>query len=260
MQAWRSLTSSALDLLFPPRCAGCRRRGAWFCERCRREVVEIVPPFCERCGQGIAGGRLCATCRQHPLQIDGLRAVAYLEGGLRQAIHAFKYNGVRALAQPLGDILAGGFTRHALQADLIAPVPLHTARHNQRGFNQSLLLAQRLATHAGMPVDGGDLQRVRDTRSQVGLNAHDRHDNVQNAFAWQGASLRGRRVLLIDDVCTTGATMEACAAALRSAGAASVWGLALARERWGIKQAGSRACPAGRELPCPVRRADLDRW
>lgn len=230
--ALRSITSSALDLLFPPRCVSCKRRGAWFCARCRSSMNLIVPPFCDRCGQSVASGRLCDACRRRAPAIDGLRAVAYLDGGLRQAIHALKYNGVRALAQPLGEVLSEGYRRYALQADLIVPVPLHSARHSQRGFNQSLLLARELAVRVACPLDGNNLQRVRDTRSQVGLTARDRHSNVQGAFAWQGAPLQGQRVLLIDDVCTTGATMEACAAALCAAGAASVWGLALARERW----------------------------
>ncbi len=235
-QAASALTSSVLDLLFPPRCVSCRRRGAWFCARCRREIVELAPPLCERCGQSIPSGRLCSLCRRRPLQIDAIRSVGYLEGGLREAIHAFKYRGVRALAQPLGDMLVEGHRQHAVQADLIIPVPLHAARHTQRGFNQSLLLAERLARQTGTPVNAIDLQRVRDTRSQVGLNVCDRYANVADAFAWQGAPLRGRRVLLIDDVCTTGATMQACAVALRAAGAATVWGLTVARERWGTAQ------------------------
>ena len=139
---------------------------------------------------------------------------------------------MRALARPLGEILAEGYERYRLPADLIVPVPLHPARHSQRGFNQSLLLAEELSTHTHVPLNHRDLLRVRDTVSQVGLGAADRRTNVQGAFAWQGGLLKGQHVLLIDDVCTTGATMEACALALSSAGAASVWGLTLAREKW----------------------------
>jgi ComF family protein len=226
------LASQLLDLFFPPRCVACKRRGAWFCARCRSQIETIAAPLCVHCGQGTEGEPICATCKQHPPKLDGLRAAGYLEGTLRLAIHAFKYTGVRELAAPLGEVLAEGYARYSLPADLIVPVPLHEARRNQRGFNQSLLLAEQLSTHTHLPVNQHDLLRLRDTASQVGLRALDRRKNVHGAFAWQGGSLKGRQVLLIDDVCTTGATIEACAAALLAAGAANVWGLTLAREKW----------------------------
>jgi ComF family protein len=222
----------ALDLFFPPRCVSCKRRGNWFCPRCRGQIEVITPPFCEHCGQGTSGEALCVNCMRQRTRVDGLRAAAYLEGPLREAIHAFKYKGVRELAGPLGEILAEAYTRYALPVDVIVPVPLHAARHSQRGFNQSLLLAEELAARVQRPLNHRDLRRVRDTPSQVGLGAADRRTNVHNAFAWQGGSLAGQRLLLIDDVCTTGATIESCAAAVYAAGATSVWGLALTRDRW----------------------------
>ncbi len=227
----RVLASSLLDLLFPPRCVSCKRLGAWLCARCRQSVEFVAPPLCVHCGRGIDSGTECASCRSRRLALDGLRAAAYFGGPLRDAIHAFKYSGVRELAGPLGDILYEGYQRYSLNVSLLVPVPLHKARHSQRGFNQSLLLAQELAARGGMPVSQRGLLRTRDTPSQVGLDAAGRRKNVQGAFAWQGPSLQGQSVLLIDDVCTTGATMEACAAALFSAGAPSVWGLTLAREK-----------------------------
>ena len=191
----------------------------------------ISPPFCVHCGRGIDRGTECFLCRSHRPALDGLRAAAYFGGPLRDAIHSFKYNGVRELAGPLGEILYEGYQRYALSAGLLVPVPLHKARHSHRGFNQSLLLAQELARRSRLPMSQHDLLRTRDTPSQVGLDAAGRRKNVQGAFAWQGPSLQGQSVLLIDDVCTTGATMEACAATLFGAGAQSVWGLTLAREK-----------------------------
>ncbi len=192
----------------------------------------IAPPICDHCGQGIDSGVLCANCRSSTSAIGGLRAAAYLDGPLRQAVHAFKYNGVRDLAGPLGEILYGAYARYTPPADILIPVPLHAGRLNWRGFNQSLLLAEELAARSGLPVTSQGLVRTRETASQVGLSAADRRKNVDGAFAWRGPSIAGQRVLLIDDVCTTGATMEACAAALYAVQAASVWGLALAREKW----------------------------
>jgi ComF family protein len=227
LQVW----NTALDLLFPPRCVSCKRRGAWLCARCRAKLVPIPDPLCVHCGQSITSGDLCPACQERPLALHGLRSAHLLEGPLRSAIHAFKYNGLRPLAGPLGEMLFAGHTRFAMAADIIVPVPLHRARQSQRGFNQSLLLAQELAGRVHLPVDGRHLVRLRDTRPQVGLGATARRTNVQGAFTWTGESLAGQRVLLVDDVCTTGATLESCADALYDGGAAEVWGLTLAREK-----------------------------
>ncbi len=226
--------AATLDLLFPPRCVGCRTRGAWLCRTCREQVQPVLPPICERCGQGIESGDLCRACRRRPLAIDGLRAAAYLEGPLRQAVHRFKYEGLRELVPMLGEILHEGYLQVTITCDVVVPVPLHQARQRQRGFNQATLLAQELSRRTGLPT-ASDLLRVRDTQPQVGLGAAARRDNVRDAFACRGrASLGGKRILLIDDVCTTGATMEACAAALYQTGVAAVWGLTLARERFAM--------------------------
>lgn len=191
----------------------------------------LRPPLCPHCGQGLPAGAACSGCAQRRPEIGGLRAAAYLEGPLRAAVHSFKYDGVRQLAGPLAGILYEGYRRHRPPADVLVAVPLHRTRHNWRGFNQSLLLAQALGERERLPVVSG-LARVRETPSQVGLSARQRYANVENAFAWTGRPLAGERILLIDDVCTTGATLEACAVALRQAGASSVWGLTLAREGW----------------------------
>jgi ComF family protein len=228
-----------LDLVFPPRCVVCRRRGAWLCPRCLNAVQPIAEPICSRCGMTRLQGHVCTSSTLRPLTLHGLRAAGRYHGTLREAIHHFKYNGLRALATPLGDILCEAYLRYGLQADLLAPVPLHTSRQAERGFNQAALLAQRLAARNRLPVASAGFLRVRNTHSQVGLNAAQRRANVSGAFAWHGPSLQERHVLVIDDVCTTGATMEACAEALASAGAGSVWGLALAREDAAVPDAHS---------------------
>jgi ComF family protein len=118
-----------------------------------------------------------------------------------------------------------------LSADLVIPVPLHPSRQRERGFNQAGLLASVLAERAGLPLNDVQLSRTRATPPQVGLGAEERKANVQDAFTWRGSGLEGLRILLIDDVCTTGATLEACAVALAAGGAKSVWALTLARPR-----------------------------
>jgi ComF family protein len=153
------------------------------------------------------------------------------DGALRQAIHQFKYRGRRELSIPLGQILVAYWQEKSLPADLVVPVPLHASRQQERGYNQSTLLAGVLAERVPLILNDTDLIRTRATAPQVGLAAMERRLNVQDAFAWRGAQLDGIQALLIDDVCTTGATLGACGLALREAGAVSVWALTLARGR-----------------------------
>lgn len=133
------------------------------------------------------------------------------------------------LADPLGHLLARTWQQGSVPVDLVLPVPLHRARVRQRGYNQSLLLARVLGAEAGLPVRDDVLVRWRSTRVQVGLSAEQRRVNVQGAFACLISDLHGQRVLLIDDVLTTGATLNACATALLQAGAGEVWALTLSR-------------------------------
>lgn len=175
--------------------------------------------------------QLCHVCREMRPTIDGIRAVAYFEGNLRRAIHRFKYHGVQMLAHPLAKLLIEYQANHRLPADIIVPVPLHPDREAERGYNQAGLLAQALGVQIELPTVETGLARVRSTPPQVTLGARERRSNVAGAFQARTHGIAGRQVLLIDDVCTTGATMEACAQALKAQGAESVWGLTLARAR-----------------------------
>ncbi len=154
---------------------------------------------------------------------------------MRQAIHEFKYEGVADLALPLAEWLVAAWHLHRLDADLIVPVPLHPKREAERGYNQSALLARALARAVDAPVAPAELVRTVSTRPQVGLTAEERKRNIAGAFRCAG-DVTGQRIVLVDDVCTTGATLEACGQALRDAGAAGVWGLTLARPGPGLSR------------------------
>lgn len=221
--------NALLDLLFPPRCVVCRRAGELFCAACRTSIEKIVPPICQHCGRPLSSST-CPYCAKLPIQIDGTRAVAFFEGTLREAIHAFKYQHCTELADDFGAMLHDYLLTFPLPVDTIIAVPLHSTRERTRGYNQALLLARALRARYNLPVWEDVLTRVRATQSQTELDAVGRRQNVHNAFVATD-QVRRSRVLLIDDVCTTGATMDACGAALYARGAKSVWGLAVARVR-----------------------------
>ncbi len=224
-QVWIQFT----DLLFPPACGGCRTPGSLWCVTCRAAVKPVTPPWCEKCGEPNTPELLCSKCRAQPLQIEWICSAALFAGPLRQGIHRFKYERLSSLADPFGEILADYWRAQQLAADWLVPVPLHPSRERDRGYNQSNLLAQRLGAQVGVAVSARGLRRTRVTAIQMELNAAQRKENVSGAFACVDERLRGKRIVIIDDVCTTGATLDACAEALLQTGAVSVMGLTLAR-------------------------------
>jgi ComF family protein len=228
-QAW----SGFIDLLFPPRCGGCQAAGSLWCEACRAAVKPLEPPWCEKCGQPSVSDQLCVNCRANPLQIEKIRSVALFEGALRNAIHRFKYERLASMAEPFGEMLAAYWRAEQLSADWLIPVPLHPSRERDRGYNQSDLLARQLARRVNVPLSSRGLRRTRATAIQMTLNAAERRGNVAGAFECVEPRVRGARVVIVDDVSTTGATLEACAQAVLKAGAASVMGLTLARTPYG---------------------------
>lgn len=223
------LAGPALDLIFPMSCAGCGREGKLICQSCLPSLPRLASPFCELCAAPGAQSP-CHWCEERPLDIDGIRAPFLFEGPIRNAIHSFKYRGVRAAQTELGDLLSSYKAGQKLPAALIMPVPMHSRRLRERGYNQSALLTRRLAKITGIPFEDGLLRRVKDTLPQVATTSRNqRRDNVKDSFRCEGDAA-GLQILLVDDVATTGTTLSACAAALKESGAASVWGLTLARE------------------------------
>jgi ComF family protein len=228
----RKLGQMALDLLYPPRCVGCGQGGALYCTTCRALLSYLMPPICPVCGLPVGRPGVCRQCQEHPLQIDGIRSVAAYEGPLCEVIRCYKYAYMRGLAQDLGDLLVAFWRANPLPVDTIVPVPLHRRRLRERGYNQSALLAAYLGNQVKLPVVCDVLQRNRYTTSQVHLKWGERRENVAGAFSCADQRLEGRRVLLVDDVCTTGSTLEACSVALCAGGARSVHALTVARARF----------------------------
>ncbi len=232
MQSRLAAYSAAVaDFLFPQFCIGCGREGGVLCPSCLDRLPELKAPFCCRCGLPAQGNEPCRDCAVLELAIDGIRSPLVFDKLAREAVHRLKYQNVRVLAAPLARVLAEYLDRSPIPSDTLVPVPLHPRRLKERGYNQSLLLARELGKLTSMPVDSSCLKRVVHTLPQARTSSStERHRNMLGAFACAGSTAKNKRVLLIDDVSTSGATLNACATALKAAGAASVWGLAVARE------------------------------
>jgi len=236
-----ALGAALLDWLFPPSCPACGRPGPFeLCADCLAALPAVVHPFCPRCGlpfaSPVAEDHLCAACLQRPPLFRRAWACAVFErdapagNPIRGLVHRFKYERDTSLRGPLGRLLAERCPFGAEECELVVPVPLHLARLRWRGFNHAQLLAGELARRRGWPLDPFCLERWRATAAQVGLDADDRHHNVRGAFrVVPPRAVVGRRVLLVDDVYTSGATIAECTRALLAGGAASVDVLVLAR-------------------------------
>jgi ComF family protein len=234
----RTALDAILSVVLSPSCAACDQpllyptRGP-ICDGCWRSILPLTPPLCDRCGDPLPTWRLvsiplacCPRCRRSRRTIDRARAIGAYDGALRAIVHALKYEGRRSLARPLGRLMRERGADMLAGAVCVVPVPLHASRRRHRGFNQ----AADLARHLGLPVVAA-LRRVRATTTQTGLPAGRRHRNVRDAFAaTRGCdALAGAVIVLVDDVSTTGATLEACARTLKEAGVTEVRALTAAR-------------------------------
>lgn len=262
MVSFRKWLCSIENVLLPAKCVGCRQlfvydgaspgtkkekglsgsldfaaaMARYFCPDCRTHWTEVVSPLCARCGlvfnsrQG--EDHLCGRCADRPGAFTRARCVGIYDQSLRIAIHALKFKEQSAIAKQLGDLLLNAFHRYwsAGDIDMIAPVPLHRRRFKARGFNQAYLLIQRWPLAGKTTLVRDLLVRNRNTASQSGLNRKQRKTNIKHAFGVKrpGQS-KGKRILLIDDVLTTGETADACARVLLQDGACQVDVLTLAR-------------------------------
>jgi ComF family protein len=232
----RAAGDALLSALLAPGCAACdaildRPLDGCVCKNCWDHIRSITPPVCDACGDPVARPiQLCASCSSRPHAVDRSRAIGEYEGALRAIVHALKYGRRRSVARALAVQMrarGGDLLEHA---DWVVPVPLHWRREMHRGFNQ----ARELARALDRPLLDA-LVRSRHTQAQVELAADRRQANVRGAFrlrrAWRlrRSRIAGSTVLLVDDVSTTGATLEACAAVLKEAGASRVYALTAAR-------------------------------
>lgn len=236
------LLRTLLHIIFPSACAACQE-PLWddpvpfFCRQCWGTLKPIPGPVCPRCGRPFASSialqhsptHQCGACRKRPLALTQAWSLFSYQTPLKEAIALFKYRGKLSLTTPLAKAMIEALP--ALPAiDGIIPVPLHPQRLREREYNQSLLLANRLSRHTGIPLVLGCLVRIRSTVPQTSLSRKERLTNLHRAFSIaKPAHIQGKRILLVDDVFTTGTTLHECAKTLRRAGCGPVFGLTLAR-------------------------------
>jgi competence protein ComFC len=230
---------AAVSLLYPPVCTVCGgnvRAGEYLCDQCEAKAVRIVAPFCEKCSEPFEGSITsdftCANCAHRTIHFDAAVSAYRGRGIVREIIHEFKYGRQIHLRRLVARWLYAALEDERLRGrrfDIIVPVPLHATRRRERGFNQASLLAALLSAQTSIsskPL----LERIRYTTTQTALDRSERMENLHNAFRLRkNADVRGLRVLLIDDVLTTGSTLSECARVLKRAGALSVHAATAAR-------------------------------
>ena len=225
--AWRR----TLDLVFPPRCAGCGSFGAFLCPACLAATPRAQPPRCAVCWMPGDGG-VCRRCVDAPFAFQSARCPFVYAGAAREAVHALKYQGVSAIAEVMAGEMAECLGRWPPgEVGALVPVPLAGARRRSRGYNQSEALAGGLSRRSGLPLVRGLLVRRNAAPPQAGAaDEAARRANVADAFAVRRQGEVDGSILLVDDVMTSGATLDACARALRAAGHGPVYALTFARE------------------------------
>lgn len=216
-------------MVFPPRCVACQEFGAYICQACRRLIELAGPPRCNVCWMP-EGERTCETCRYRRPAFAGARSAFVYDGPAREAVLALKFKGVSAIAKTMAVPMAERLLEWGPEVSAIVPVPLAGSRRRSRGYNQSELLAHEVARLVGLPLVTGALVRRRATPPQVRQSDWEaRRENVGGAFAAGRRRVEGG-VLLVDDVITTGATLDACARVLLNDGSGPVCALTYARE------------------------------
>lgn len=216
-------------MIFPPLCGGCGKLGTRWCQTCQQELAPLPDPVCEICGEPQPTTGICRKCQVARPAFWALRSCAIFKEPIRPALHRLKYRREVGLGEALAWNAAVFLDQLGWQADSIAPVPLSEQRLAERGYNQVDLIAHPLARLLSWQYLPGVLRRSRHTRSQVGLSANERRENVSGAFLANPRLAKGRNILLMDDVATTGATLEAASRALLEADANKVYAFTYAK-------------------------------
>jgi ComF family protein len=219
---------NVIDLVFPPVCPGCQEIGERWCEDCQKSVTRMPLEICEICGEPSVK-TICKRCAASRPSLVHIRSWAVFKQPIRNALHTLKYRNNIGLGLSLAASIAPGLQELHWPIEAIIPIPLSEKRYRERGYNQVDLFARPLAQLNGVVYLPKGLRRARHTRSQVGLSIDERKQNLQQAFQADERFIAGKNILLVDDVCTTGATLIEAALTLTQSGATSVYAYTVAR-------------------------------
>ncbi len=220
-------TMNILDFIFPRKCVSCGRFGAYVCPSCLLKIELVQNPICPICQRQAVGGRVHPGCKTK-YNLDGLVVGFRYRGPIKLSISKIKYKWIWDIAYTVIDLFSEQIWKFNIPGDFVlVPIPLHTKRKNWRGFNQAELICQILAKKFGCQLENL-LKRHVETKTQVGLTREERKKNIKNAFTVNKYDIRGRTIILVDDVYTTGATMGEACRVLKQDGASVVWGMAIA--------------------------------
>lgn len=217
-----------IDLLYPPVCSGCGKHASRWCDSCMEETIRLDnASVCMICGKLLKTQCICQACILSPPAFDKLVSWGIYKGPLRNAIHRFKYERDLGVGETFASYLIQMYNKYEYAADIITPVPLNRKRYAERGYNQSTYLALPVALAVGKPLKIHAISRIKETHPQFDLAVQDRWKNVKDAFISNEKIVQGKRILLIDDISTTGATINECAISLKKAGATYVSAISL---------------------------------
>lgn len=226
----RNISNFLLDLIFPQKCVNCREFGSFCCQKCLEKIKPIQTQVCPKCGKISDRGQFCESCKNDSNLTGLIVGATYRIGPTKELIHHLKYNSILEFAPILADLLIDQLIDADFRGQVvITPVPLHRRRQNERGFNQAEIIAKLTAKKIGYDYQNL-LIRKKYSDPQVQSTGKKRRENLLDAFApAKSVSIKNKTIILVDDVSTTGATLEECAKVLRLAGARQVWGLVVAK-------------------------------
>jgi ComF family protein len=222
----RKIIKEIEELFFPVACVNCGRGGDWLCKNCKQRINFVASNTCYKCGVP-SENNICSKCKNN---LDGIFILGdYKNEVLKKVIWEYKYNFIKDLSRVLVSLFVEKYDKDLSQDYFLTAVPISRKRFRFRGFNQADLIAREISSRCGIEYLDKALTRVRNTQNQMELSKIRRMDNVSNAFS-SDASAEGEKIYLVDDVVTTGSTLEECARALKDEGAKEVWGVVLARD------------------------------
>jgi len=220
-----------VDFIYPPTCAGCGKPGSLWCDECQEKTILISKPLCQKCGRPLSIPGICKECQTNPPPYTMLRSYAEYGDPIRKALISLKYKNNLGLGLVFSPMLIQIIKSMNWDFDCVIPVPISKGHQKERGYNQSTILARPISLAINKPLVLNSINRTKETQTQVKLSREERFENLESAFSKNPAKLISKKVLLVDDITTTGATLISCSKVLQEAGCSEIYCLTVARTK-----------------------------